>query len=187
MPLSKQTWTSRQKVSKNELTAMTDSLTRLQNPPYMRASTATGTSFGSEAPVSWGNFDSKSFTRKGTSEFVAPADGLYWVTAAITLNTPSSMTATSDCGLYLMLGRSFNGIGGKNGDENYMKCQVGSRVMGSYYTCTASSLMPLKKGYSLWASCMSAGDPWVKAVTGNPTDALSYLSAVLIYPDITVF
>ncbi|MFD5697832.1 hypothetical protein [Streptomyces lasiicapitis] len=155
------------------------------DPPYMRATGISSiTNVTNETPLKWDALDSTGgFASKDMRDFFVPVSGVYWVTCSITMHTPAEMTGYNTAGLSLISGWSHNGIDGETGSVKLVKGMIGSKINKGYHSTSTSGLMFLKQGHSIWASAQGVGGAWRKADTGNPAMALSYLSAVLLYPD----
>ncbi|MGK5627010.1 hypothetical protein ACSNOD_00805 [Streptomyces sp. URMC 123] len=185
MTLSYPQWGPRQKVSAAELNIASDNYKTLVDPPHMRATgISTITDVTSETVLKWDALDTAGgFTTRDMKNFIVPVEGIYWIACTATMHTPSTMTGYNTAGLSLASGWTYNGIDGLNGDVKYIKGMVGSKINKGYHSTSTSGLMFLKKDYSIWASVQGVGGAWRKADTGNPATSLSYLSAVLLYPD----
>ncbi|WP_436764714.1 hypothetical protein [Streptomyces sp. URMC 123] len=162
-----------------------DNYKTLVDPPHMRATgISTITDVTSETVLKWDALDTAGgFTTRDMKNFIVPVEGIYWIACTATMHTPSTMTGYNTAGLSLASGWTYNGIDGLNGDVKYIKGMVGSKINKGYHSTSTSGLMFLKKDYSIWASVQGVGGAWRKADTGNPATSLSYLSAVLLYPD----
>ncbi|MFJ7901883.1 hypothetical protein ACIQ6V_15570 [Streptomyces sp. NPDC096198] len=173
--LSYPSWGTRQKVTAADLNLCNTNSNILANRPFMRASgISTMDGIQNETTLKWDSLDSGGFTTTDMKAFRAPVAGVYWVTSAATMTTPSSMTGYNSAGLTIITGFDTTG---------FLKGMIGSKIKDSYHTAATSGLVFLKQGSTLWSSATGTGGAWRTAATGNPATSISYLSAVLLYPD----
>ncbi|MEV8022486.1 hypothetical protein AB0O76_40580 [Streptomyces sp. NPDC086554] len=176
-------WTSRQKIDAATMNrASYAPIQTLANPPSMRAAGMSNDNVTGEVPITWKQFSTVGgFTSSNRRDFKPPLAGLYWVTCTATMTTPGNWNGLTSTGTLLIQVGTTDG----SSTPTILKGFTSTKVKGSYQSVHTSGLMFLNARQTIWTSIQSYGGTWTKAKSGNPDEALSSFSAVLISPDAT--